>query len=99
MASSDNLSRTIKVGESLKPWILLGAFNHSVSDKVIGLSYFEDKTTQVGRTAMNEIVEEARSILALTPSEGDSTTFHGEMARWNLVRGPEKYISWGTYNI
>jgi hypothetical protein len=78
---------------------MLGPFNHDLSSKVIGLSYFEDKTSQVGRAAMNEIVDEARKLLALSPVEGQETTFHSEATRWNLVRGPEKYLSWGTYNI
>ena len=99
MSATENLVRTISAGDTLKPWVMLGAFNHDVSDKVIGLSYFEDNSSQVGRTAMNEILEEAKGILASTPTEGCATTFHGETTRWNLVRGPEKYLSWGTYNI
>ncbi|MBI5032923.1 MAG: hypothetical protein HZB51_20575 [Chloroflexi bacterium] len=99
MTATQNLIRNIAAGDTLKPWIMLGAFNHDVSDKVIGLSYFEDSTSQVGRAAMNEILTEAHPILASSPTEGCATTFHGETAQWNLVRGPEKYLSWGTYNI
>ena len=32
-------------------------------------------------------------------TEGDEATFRGQAARWNLARRPEKYLSWGTYNI
>jgi hypothetical protein len=99
MTATDNLVRKIQASESIKPWIMLGPFNHDVSNKVIGLSYFEDKDSIVGRTAMNEILEEARNIFALKPTEGMETDFRGERTRWNLVRGPEKYLSWGTYNI
>ena len=99
MSTLENLTRRVSVGDPLRPWIMLGPFNHDMSSKVVGLSYFEDKTSQVGRTAMNEIVEEATKLLAQSSVEGQATTFHGEAARWTLVRGPEKYISWGTYNI
>jgi hypothetical protein len=99
MSALENLTRRVGAGETLKPWIMLGPFNHDVSSKVAGLSYFEDNASQVGRAAMNEIVDEARKLLAQSPIEGQATTFHGEAARWNLVRGPEKYFSGGTYNI
>ncbi len=99
MSALENLTRRAHAGDTLKPWIMLGPFNHDMSSKVVGLSYFEDKTSQVGRAAMNEIVDEALRLLVLSPVEGQETTFHGEAMRWNLVRGPEKYLSWGTYNI
>ena len=99
MSAIENLTRQVQAGDTLKPWIMLGPFNHDMSSKVVGLSYFENKNSMVGRTAMNEVVDEALKILALSPVEGQETTFHGEPTRWNLVRGPEKYLSWGTYNI
>jgi hypothetical protein len=99
MSALENLTRHVSAGDTLKPWIMLGPFNHDLSSKVVGLSYFEDKASQMGRVAMNEIVEEALKMLAQSPVEGQATTFHGEAARWNLVRGPEKFLSWGTYNI
>jgi hypothetical protein len=99
MSPTENLSRQIKAGDTIKPWIMLGPFNHDLSSKVVGLSYFENKASQVGRTTMNEIVDEALKILTLTPAEGQGTNFRGEATRWNLVRGPEQYLSWGTYNI
>jgi hypothetical protein len=99
MSALESLTRSIKAGDTLKPWLMLGPFNHDMSSKVIGLSYFENRTSQVGRAAMNEIVDEAIRLLAQSPVEGQETTFHGESARWNLVRGPAKFLSWGTYNI
>ena len=99
MTASANLTRRVRAGETIKPWIMLGPFNQDVSDKVIGLSYFENKASAVGRSAMNEVVEAALAILKRTPREGEAETFRGEATRWNLVRGPEKYLSWGTYNI
>ena len=99
MSAIENLTRQIKSGDTLKPWIMLGPFNHDVSSKVVGLSFFENKTSLVGRTAMNEVVDEASKILAQSPTEGQATNFRGDVTRWNLVRGPEKYLSWGTYNI
>jgi len=98
-SARENLTRQVQAGDTLKPWIMLGPFNHDMSSKVVGLSYFENKSSPVGRTVMNEIVDEARQILALTPVEGQEASFHGQTTRWNLVRGPEKYLSWGTYNI
>jgi len=99
VSASENLTRQVKAGDTLKPWIMLGPFNHDMSSQVVGLSYFENKNSPVGRTAMNEVVDEARPILALAPTEGQETNFRGEVTRWNLVRGPEKFLSWGTYNI
>ena len=99
MSSLENLVEYVKAGDTLKPWIMLGPFNHDVSSKVVGLSYFENKGSVVGRTAMNEVVDEALKILALAPTEGQETNFRGEVTRWNLVRGPEKFLSWGAYNI
>jgi len=99
MSPTENLTRQIKAGDTIKPWIMLGPFNHDLSSKVVGLSYYENRSSMVGRAAMNEIVDEALRLLAQSPVEGQETTFHGETVRWNLVRGPEKYLSWGTYNI
>ena len=99
MSAIENLTRQVQAGDTLKPWIMLGPFNHDMSSKVAGLAYFENKNSTVGRAAMNEVVDEALGILALSPVEGQETTFHEEPTRWNLVRGPEKYLSWGTYNI
>jgi len=99
MTATDNLIRHVRAGDIVKPWIMLGLFNHDLSSKVVGLSYFENKNSSVGRAAMDEVVVEARKILALAPTEGQATDFRGDVTRWNLVRGPEKYLSWGTYNI
>ena len=99
MSALENLIRRVGAGDTLKPWIMLGPFNHDLSSQVVGLSYFEDKASQVGRTAMNEIVDEASKLLVLATVEGQVATFHGEATQWTLVRGPEKFLSWGTYNI
>lgn len=99
MTTANNLIRHVQAGDTIKPWIMLGPFNHDLSSQVIGLSYFENKSSSVGRTAMHEVIAEARKVLALSPTEGQETDFRGEVTRWNLVRGPEKYLSWGTYNI
>ena len=99
MTASLNLARRVQAGETCKPWIILGPFNQDLSEQVVGLSYFENKASPVGRTAMNEVVDAALEILTRAPREGQSEDFRGEVTRWNLVRGPEKYLSWGTYNI
>ncbi len=99
MSSIETLFRKVEAGDTLKPWIMLGPFNLDFSDKVVGLSCFETKGTDVGRTAMEQVVDQAMRILLSAPSEGLSARFLDDEKRWTLVRGPEKYLSWGTYNI
>ena len=101
MPALENLVRTIAAGEVIKPWIMLGTFNIDISDRVTGLTYFEQSigSTQVGISVMDEVVPEALSILSTQPREGEKTEFLGNSGFWNLVRGPEEYLSWGTYNI
>lgn len=95
----NNLTRHVKAGDIIKPWLILGPFYEDLSDRVIGLSFFEKPGAEVGRAAMGEVAEEARNILATPPREGEEAGFRGQTARWSLVRRPEKYLSWGTYNI
>jgi hypothetical protein len=45
------------------------------------------------------VLVEARLLLATEPREGERGDFLGKSSYWNLVRGPEEYLSWGTYNI
>ena len=101
MTRSDSLTQTIPAGKVIKPWIMLGAFNIDFSDRVTGLTYFEQSMglTQVGLSAIDEVVSEALPLLASQPQEGESGEFLGNVGLWNLVRGPEEYLSWGTYNI
>jgi len=68
MSGLENLSKQVKSGNMLKPWIMLGPFNQDMSSAVAGLSCFEDKGSMVGRTAMNEVLVEALKILALAPT-------------------------------
>jgi len=85
----------------IKPWIILGPFNIDFSDQVVGLTYFEQQSmpTQVGISSIEEILVKAHPLLAGQPSEGEMCDFLGINGIWNLVRGPEQYLSWGTYNI
>ncbi len=101
MAAQENLIRTVPAGMVIKPWIVLGPYNIDVSNRVIGLTTFEQPPlpTQVGLALIDEAVEEARQVLAGAPCEGEPAAFLGKPAFWNLVRGPEEYLSWGTYNI
>ncbi|MEJ2108290.1 MAG: hypothetical protein P8X48_13355, partial [Acidiferrobacteraceae bacterium] len=99
MSSNDKLTRQVQAGEIIKPWLILGPFYKDLSARVEGLTFFERPGATVGRAAMAEIVEDAGPILAASPREGDEATFRGQAARWSLVRRPEKYLSWGTYNI
>ena len=101
MAADENLFRNIPAGSVIKPWIMLGAYNMDVSQRVKGLTYFEQPPlpTQVGYAVIDEAVEDARRLLADCPKEGDQDHLLGQSGFWNLVRGPEQYLSWGTYNI
>jgi len=94
-----NLSRHVKSGDIIKPWLILGPFNEDMSESVQGLTLFEKPGATVGRAAMSEVITEAKGILASRPREGDEVVWRGKPTRWNLVRRPEKYLSWGTYNI
>ena len=101
MSAAENLVQNIPAGSVIKPWIMLGAYNIDVSQRVVGLTYFEQPPfpTQVGYSMIDEAVEEAHRLLAGSPKEGDQGQLLGEPGTWNLVRGPEQYLSWGTYNI
>jgi hypothetical protein len=105
MTAQDNLIRSIPAGEIIKPWIMFGAHNIDFSEQVVGLTYFEHAptaagaTTQVGLTAMEEIVAAAEPVLTSQPKEGEACEFLSAAGFWNLARAPEPYLSWGTYNI
>jgi hypothetical protein len=101
MSTLDNLIQTIPAGAVIKPWIISGAFNIDHSERVVGLTYFEQPPipTQVGITAIEEAVEKALPLLTSQPQEGEAYAFMEKTGFWNLVRGPEQYLSWGTYNI
>ena len=99
MSSEENLSRTVRPGEIVKPWLILGPFYQDLSDHVQGLTLFERSGAMVGRDAMAEIAGQAREILASTPQEGQAVLWRAMESRWSLVRRPEKYLSWGQYNI
>ncbi|MBN1934167.1 MAG: hypothetical protein JW934_05865, partial [Anaerolineae bacterium] len=94
-----NLVRAIKTGDGIKPWLILGPFYQDLSAYVQGLTLFEKAGATVGRSALLEIVDEARDILASSPLEGQEIAWRGMSSRWSLVRKPEKYLSWGQYNI
>ncbi|MGC8780713.1 MAG: hypothetical protein ACP5UQ_07605 [Anaerolineae bacterium] len=94
-----NLSRHVPAGEIIKPWLILGPFYEDLSATVQGLTLFEKPGATVGRTAMAEIAAEAQGILRARPHEGEAMAFRGQTMRWELVRRPENYLSWGRYNI
>ena len=101
MATIGTLFQTIPAGKVIKPWIMSGAYNIDFSGRVTGLTFFEQSvgSTQVGISAMEEIISEAMPLLTSQPREGEHCKFLGNPGFWNLVRGPEEYLSWGTYNI
>jgi hypothetical protein len=99
MDKQDLLSCRVESRQIIKPWLMLGPFYEDLSATVEGLTLFERAGATVGVTAMEEVVVQARSILASTPREGEEMHFRGQSASWSLVRRPEAYLSWGTYNI
>lgn len=94
-----NLSCHIPADQIIKPWLMLGPFYEDLSATVQGLTLFEKPGATVGRTAMTQIAGDAQTILRSQPAEGVETIFRGQAMRWELVRGPENYFSWGRYNI
>ncbi|MDI7274509.1 MAG: hypothetical protein QME94_00885 [Anaerolineae bacterium] len=99
MTDGSNLARRVRCGEIIKPWLILGPFYEDLSDRVQGLTCFEKPGATVGRAAMVEVVEGAKELLTSRPREGEEATFRGQSGCWSLVRRPEEYLSWGTYNI
>jgi hypothetical protein len=99
MANHPHLAGTVPAGRIVKPWLMLGPYYEDLSARVQGLTYFERPSAQVGQAAVQEVLEDARPVLASRPCEGQEQRFRGKTARWSLVRSPEQYLSWGTYNI
>ena len=99
MAANHDFRRQVRAGELIKPWLRLGPFYEDLSETVEGLTLFERAGATVGRTAMHEIVVQAGPILKGESHEGERASFRGHPARWALVRRPERYLSWGRYNI
>jgi hypothetical protein len=97
--SHPNLVRTIPAAEIIHPWLILGPFYEDWSGSVQGLTFFERPGALVGQSAMQQVMEDARAVLPADPCEGQVGHFRGREARWSLVRSPEQYLSWGTYNI
>ncbi|MBN1641287.1 MAG: hypothetical protein JXA09_08625 [Anaerolineae bacterium] len=86
-------------GEMIEPWLILGPFYQDLSAHVQGLTMYERPGATVGRDAMVQIAREAGDVLMSVPHEGMTVTWRGMEACWRLVRRPEKYLSWGRYNI
>jgi len=99
MSIEQTIRSHIRAGEMVKPWLILGPFYEDLSARVQGLTLFEKPGATVGRTAMEDIVAEARALLVTSPSESEIATFRGQTGSWSLIRRPEEYLSWGTYNI
>jgi hypothetical protein len=95
----DSLIKKVSAGEIVKPWLILGPFYQDLSAHVQGLTLFERRGATVGVDAMAEIVKQAQPVLSSTPYEGQEVVWRGQASTWSLVRRPEKYLSWGQYNI
>jgi len=100
MHTLDNLQQRVPAGQIIKPWLILGPMYEDMSSSVEGLTLFERAGATVGVAAMTEVAQEATQLLARArPREAGEDTFRGQRGTWSLVRRPEKYLSWGTYNI
>ena len=99
MTGHNHLSKKVEAGTIVKPWLILGPFYEDFSARVQGLTFFERPGAIVGQSAMLEVVDDARPVLVTAPYEGQAAGFRGQSRRWSLVRSPEEYLSWGTYNI
>lgn len=99
MDTEQGFTRIVPAGHSIAPWLILGPFYRDYSATVEGLTLFERAGATVGQAAMETILQEAQIPLSAYPSEGQEAEFLGERRRWELVRRPEKYLSWGEYFI
>lgn len=99
MTINEALARHVPAGEPLRPWIALGPLYEDCSAVAEGLSLYERAGSDVGRVQVDEAATEALRILAGGPREGRLATFRGQAARWDVVRRPEPYLSWGNYYI
>lgn len=99
MESKRGFTNQVEPGQPIKPWLILGPFYRDFSDTVQGLTLFERPEATVGQSAMEAILQEAQTSLYSTPHEGQAGQFLGQQSRWDLVRRPENYLSWGEYHI
>ncbi len=97
MTEDTGIARSVPAGEAFGPWISAGPFYEDVSDTVHSASLFESDTSDRGTLIVDEAVAEARLLLASAPREGDAERFRGRVGRWELVRRPESYLSWGRF--
>jgi hypothetical protein len=99
MSHHPALARHISAGEVLRPWIMLGPLYEDCSAHVEGLTLFERRGSQVGRTVTAAAVDEALALLSGGPCEGNTALLRGQTFRWEFARKPEPYLAWGQYNI
>ena len=93
------LKQIVKKNSTIKPWLILGPYNQDVSDEVVGLTLYERPGATVGTALMTQVAEKASRLLAQAHIEGETSPWRGEERTWELVRRPEKYLLWGTYNL
>lgn len=98
MNSHSHLSRHVNAREILKPWVILGPLYENISTQVTGLTLFEEPKGNGGCDYINQIYQEGNSFLITHRAcEGRQDAFRGQTARWELVRGPEEFFTWGNY--
>jgi len=93
------LACKVQASEAIKPWLILGPFYINFADRLKTLSFFEHPDSSVGKDVMNEVVEKAEEIICSSHYEGEESSFLGITKHWNLVRKPERYLTWGRYNF
>ena len=92
-----NLQRCVRLGEIIKPWLILGPFYEDISGSVPGLTLHEEPGGSGGERVLALAAEDAGPLLAGAAREGAEATFRGQTARWGLVRGPEQYLTWANW--
>ncbi len=96
-AEKSVFSSTIKANEAIKPWLALGPMYEDVSATVQGLTLFERPGSTVGAECLAQAMEESLPLLAGGFHEGQETVWRGQRLHHELVRLPDRYLSYGKY--
>lgn len=92
-----NLERRISAKQPIKPWLILGPLYEDVSNRIPGLTLYEQPAGTSGGNVISQVVEEAKTILTSRPREMDTACFRGQSTHWKLAHGPEKYYTWASW--
>ena len=98
MTGVSSLRRKVAAGEIIRPWLILGPFYQDLRSTVVGAAAdYRGSTATHGCGAMAKVIADAADILGSTPREAQEAEFRALRGRWQLVRQPAPYFSWGRY--